>query len=130
MEEEDEHVTPHRKLSPDAPIFVPKGSGITSDSSPLHIGQQLVLTGTNVQKVSVGDKKLLDVLVSSNVKKLTSLTPINTNKQLQDVGSSSFSTNRFANLQDEDTFEESEEDDMLNYCFANAARDADISHRQ
>ncbi|KAG5610905.1 hypothetical protein H5410_022186 [Solanum commersonii] len=56
--------------------------------------------------------------------------PINTNKQLQDVGSSSFSTNRFANLQDEETFEESEEEDMLNYCLANAARDADISPRQ
>ncbi|KAG5608472.1 hypothetical protein H5410_019753 [Solanum commersonii] len=77
----------------------------------------------------VGDKELLDALVSSNVKKLTSLTPINTNKQLQD-GSSSFSTNRFANLQDEDTFEESEEEDMLNYCFANAVRDADISPMQ
>ncbi|KAH0692243.1 hypothetical protein KY285_019340 [Solanum tuberosum] len=122
VEEEDEHVTTHRKLSPKGPIFVPKGSGITSDSSRLHKGRQLVLTG--------GDKELLDALVRSNVKKLTSLTPINTNKQLQDVGSSSFSTNRFANLQDEDTFEESEEEDMLNYCFANAARDADISPMQ
>ncbi|KAH0724603.1 hypothetical protein KY289_000461 [Solanum tuberosum] len=107
VEEENEHVTTHRKLSPEAPNFVPKGSGIT-----------------------IGDKELLDALVSSNVEKLSSLTPINTNKQLQDVGSSSFSTNSFANLQDEDIFEESEEEDMLNYCFANAARDADISHRQ
>jgi len=46
VEEEDEHVTTHRKLSPEAPIFV-----LTSASSPLHIRQQLVLTGTNVQKV-------------------------------------------------------------------------------
>ena len=55
---------------------------------------------------------------------MTSLVPINTNKQLLDVGCSSFSTNRFANLQDEDTFEESEEENMLNYCFVNAAMDA------
>ncbi|KAG5611733.1 hypothetical protein H5410_023014 [Solanum commersonii] len=130
VEEEDEHVTPHRKLSPDAPIFMPKGSGITNDSSPLHIGRQLILIGTNVQNFSVGDKELLNASVSSNVKKMTSHTPINTNKQLQDVGSSSFSINRFANIQDEDTFEESEEEDMLNYCFANATRDEDISPRQ
>ncbi|KAG5581610.1 hypothetical protein H5410_052237 [Solanum commersonii] len=97
------------------------GSGITT--SPLHIGRKLVLTCTNAQRNYVGDKELLDALVSSNVKKLTSLMPINTNKQLQDVGSSSFSTNRFSNLQDKDIFEESEEEDMLNYCFTNATRD-------
>lgn len=67
MGEEDEHVTTHRKLSHESPIFVPKGSGITSDSSPLHIGRQLVLTCTNIKKKSVGDKELLDALVSSNV---------------------------------------------------------------
>ena len=38
VEEKDEHVTPHNKLSPEASIFVPKGSGIGSKSSPLHIG--------------------------------------------------------------------------------------------
>ena len=51
MEEKYDRVTTHRKLSLEAPIFVPIGSGITSDLSPLHIGRKLVLTGTNVQEV-------------------------------------------------------------------------------
>ena len=50
-EEPDDHVTSHRELSLEAPFFVPKGSGITSGSSSLHIGRQFVLTGTNVQEV-------------------------------------------------------------------------------
>ncbi|MDV3181160.1 MAG: hypothetical protein Q8830_02930, partial [Candidatus Phytoplasma australasiaticum] len=57
--------------------------------------------GTNIQKLS--DKELVDALVTSSIKELTSLTPINTNKKLQDGGSISFLTNRFSNLQDEDT---------------------------
>ncbi|KAG5600034.1 hypothetical protein H5410_031404 [Solanum commersonii] len=95
VEEEEEHVTPHSKLIPGAPAFVPKGSSIAYISSPLHRG-------------------------------LVSLTPINTNKQLQVGGSSTFSPNQFANLQDE----ESDEEDWLDQCFENAARDADISPRQ
>ena len=98
MEEKDDHVTTHLKLSHEAPIFLPNGSGITSDSSPLHIGRQLVLIGTNVKEVSIGNKELRDMLVSSNIKKLNSLTPINTNKHLQDFCSSSLSTDRFASL--------------------------------
>lgn len=68
MEEKDDHVTTHLKLSLEAPIFLPNGSGITSDSSPLYIGRQLVLRGTNVQEVSVGNKELRDTLVSSILK--------------------------------------------------------------
>ncbi|KAH0737511.1 hypothetical protein KY290_036216 [Solanum tuberosum] len=33
----------------------------------------------------------------------------------------------FDNLQDEDIFEEGEEEDVLDHCFANAIRNADIS---
>jgi len=51
---------------------------------------------------------------------LLQVTPINTNKQLQVDGS------QFANLQDE----ESDEEDWLDQCFENVARDADISPRQ
>ncbi|KAG5613920.1 hypothetical protein H5410_013744, partial [Solanum commersonii] len=58
----------------------------------------------------------------SDVERLVSLTPINTNKQLQVGGSSTFSLNQFANLQDE----ESDEEDWLDQCFKNVARDADI----
>ncbi|WMV33541.1 hypothetical protein MTR67_026926 [Solanum verrucosum] len=38
VEEEEEHVTPHSKLIPGAPAFVPKGSSIAYISSPLHRG--------------------------------------------------------------------------------------------
>lgn len=38
VEEKDEHVSPHEKLSPEAPTFVPKGSGIATISSPLNTG--------------------------------------------------------------------------------------------
>ena len=55
---------------------MPKGRGITSGSSSLHIGRQFVSTGTNVQEVSGCDKELLDTLVSSNVRKSNPLTPI------------------------------------------------------
>ncbi|KAH0701490.1 hypothetical protein KY285_015768 [Solanum tuberosum] len=64
VEEEEEHVTPHSKLSPGAPTFVPKGSSIAYVSSPLHRGRQLILVGWF-------------------------LLHINTNKQLQ-VGGSQF----------------------------------------
>ena len=63
-EEPDDHITSHGKLSLEAPIFVPKGRGITSGSSSLHIGRQLVSTGTNVQEVSGCDKELLDTFVT------------------------------------------------------------------
>ncbi|KAK6786489.1 hypothetical protein RDI58_015014 [Solanum bulbocastanum] len=36
VEEEEEHVTTHSKLSPGAPAFVPKGSSIAYVSFPLH----------------------------------------------------------------------------------------------
>uniref|UniRef100_M1DUA5 NB-ARC domain containing protein n=1 Tax=Solanum tuberosum TaxID=4113 RepID=M1DUA5_SOLTU len=142
VEEEEEHVTPHSKLSPGAPAFVPKGSSIAYVSSPLHRGRQLILAGSNVQKVYVSDnelidalgvgggvvsdKELIDALGGSDVERLVSLTPINTNKQLQVGGSSTFSPNQFANLQDE----ESDEDDWLDQYFENVARDANISPRQ
>uniref|UniRef100_M1B9U1 Uncharacterized protein n=1 Tax=Solanum tuberosum TaxID=4113 RepID=M1B9U1_SOLTU len=126
VEEEEEHVTLHSKLILGAPAFVPKGSSIAYISSPLHRGRQLILAGSNVQKVSISDKELIDALGGSDVERLVSLTPINTNKQLQVGGSSTFSPNQFANLQDE----ESDEEDWLDQCFENAARDADISPRQ
>ncbi|KAH0773825.1 hypothetical protein KY290_010962 [Solanum tuberosum] len=47
-------------------------------------------------------------------------------------GSSTLSPNKFANLDDEDIFEEGEEgeeEEMFGYCFAIAARNADISPR-
>ncbi|KAK6775584.1 hypothetical protein RDI58_026585 [Solanum bulbocastanum] len=65
------------------------------------------------QKIYVSDKDVIDALVSSNVEKLISLTHINTNKQLLVGGGSIFSPNRFANLQDEDIFEEGEKEDWL-----------------
>ncbi|KAG5621853.1 hypothetical protein H5410_007071, partial [Solanum commersonii] len=71
-----------------------------------------------------------DHLVSSNIKKLALLAPININKQLQVGGSSTLSPNKFANLDDEDISEEGEEEEMLYYCFAITARNADISPRQ
>ncbi|KAG5620899.1 hypothetical protein H5410_006117 [Solanum commersonii] len=43
VEEDDEHVRPHSKLSPRAPTFVPKGSSVARVSSLLHPGQQLIL---------------------------------------------------------------------------------------
>ncbi|KAH0662432.1 hypothetical protein KY284_027363 [Solanum tuberosum] len=63
---------------------------------------------------------------------MVSLTPINTNKQLQFGVSSTLSPNKFANLDDEDIYEEGEEEEeeMLDYCFAIAARNADVSPRQ
>ncbi|XP_015160746.1 LRR receptor-like serine/threonine-protein kinase EFR [Solanum tuberosum] len=67
VEEEEEHVTPHSKLIPGAPTFVPKGSSIAYVSSPLHWGRQLILAGSNVQKVYVSDKELIDALWGSNV---------------------------------------------------------------
>ncbi|MCD7461041.1 hypothetical protein HAX54_045054 [Datura stramonium] len=48
------------KLSPNAPTFMPKGSGIVSASSPSLNGQQ-------VENFSFRDKELLDVLVVSTV---------------------------------------------------------------
>uniref|UniRef100_M1CJH3 non-specific serine/threonine protein kinase n=1 Tax=Solanum tuberosum TaxID=4113 RepID=M1CJH3_SOLTU len=70
VEEEEEHVTPHSKLIPGAPTFVPKGSSIAYVSSPLHWGRQLILAGSNVQKVYVSDKELIDALWGSNVERL------------------------------------------------------------
>uniref|UniRef100_M1AAX2 NB-ARC domain containing protein n=1 Tax=Solanum tuberosum TaxID=4113 RepID=M1AAX2_SOLTU len=70
---------------------------------------------------------------NSNIEKLASLAPININKQLQVGGSFTLSPNKFANLDDEDISEEGEEgeeEEMLDYCFAIAARNADISPRQ
>ncbi|WMV59274.1 hypothetical protein MTR67_052659 [Solanum verrucosum] len=45
-------------------------------------------------------------------------------------GSSTLSPNKFANLDDEDISEEGEEEEMIDYCFAIAARNANISPRQ
>ncbi|WMV15805.1 hypothetical protein MTR67_009190 [Solanum verrucosum] len=76
IEEEEEHVTSHSKLSPEAPTFVPKGSSIVYVSSPLH-RRQLILASSNVQKNDVNDKEFIDALGSSDVEMLVSLTPIN-----------------------------------------------------
>uniref|UniRef100_M1A9C4 Uncharacterized protein n=1 Tax=Solanum tuberosum TaxID=4113 RepID=M1A9C4_SOLTU len=76
VEEEEEHVTPHSKLSPGAPTFVPKGSSVAYISSPLYWERQLILAGSNVQKISVSDKELIDALGSFDVERLVSLTPI------------------------------------------------------
>ncbi|PHU15097.1 hypothetical protein BC332_16302 [Capsicum chinense] len=58
---------------------------------------------------------------------LNFFSPINTAKQL--VKSDTLSSKSFENLQDDDIFEESDED-MLEICFASAARDVDISPGQ
>ncbi|KAG5616037.1 hypothetical protein H5410_015861 [Solanum commersonii] len=79
-------------------------------------------SSSNVQNVSVSDKELIDALGGYDVERLVSLTPINTNKQLQVGGSSTFSPNQFANLQDE----EIDEKDWLDQFFENAARDVYI----
>ncbi|KAG5568288.1 hypothetical protein H5410_064696 [Solanum commersonii] len=111
VEEDDEHVRPHSKLIPRAPTFVPKGSSVARVSSLLHPGQQLILTGCNVQQFYVSDKELIDALGSSNIEKWP--------------GRSTFSPNQFANLQDE----EGDEEDRLDQGFVNAARDTNISPR-
>ncbi|KAG5573539.1 hypothetical protein H5410_063305 [Solanum commersonii] len=107
-EEEEKVLSPpmQKKLSPTAPAFVPS-------SAKLVTLRQGLSSSTNVVAI------LSDHLVSSNIEKVASLTPINTNKQLQ-VGD------------DEDISEEGEEDEeeMLDYCFANAVRNADISPRK
>ncbi|WMV57114.1 hypothetical protein MTR67_050499 [Solanum verrucosum] len=116
-EEEEQVNSPpmQKKLSPTAPAFVPSGAKLVTPRQGLS-------SSTNVVAI------LSDHLVSSNIKKLASLTPINTNKQLQFGCSSTLSPNKFANLDDEDIYEE-EEEEMLDYCFTIAARNADISPR-
>lgn len=105
----------HSKLSTAAPTFVPRSA------KSVTLGQGLASTDNAAI--------LSDQLVSSDVEKLTFLTPINTTKQLQVGGSSHLSPNRFDNLQDEDIFEEGEEEDVLDHYFANVARNADIFSR-
>uniref|UniRef100_M1D9K9 NB-ARC domain containing protein n=1 Tax=Solanum tuberosum TaxID=4113 RepID=M1D9K9_SOLTU len=119
-DEEEEQVTSppmQKKLSPTAPAFVPS-------SAKLVTPRQGLSPSTNVAAI------LSDRLVSSNIEKLASLALININKQLQVGGTSTLSPNKFANLDDEDISEEGEEEEMLDYCFATAARNADISPRQ
>ncbi|WMV38999.1 hypothetical protein MTR67_032384 [Solanum verrucosum] len=115
--EEEELVTSpmHSKLSTAAPTFVPRSA------KSVTLGQGLASTDNAAI--------LSDQLVSSDVEKLTFLTPINTTKQLQVGGSSHLSPNRFDNLQDEDIFDEGEEEDVLDHYFANVARNADIFSR-
>ncbi|KAG5573403.1 hypothetical protein H5410_063169 [Solanum commersonii] len=117
-EEEEQVNSPpmQKKLSPTAPAFVPSGAKLVTPRQGLS-------SSTNVVAI------LSDHLVSSNIKKLASLTPINTNKQLQFGCRSTLSLNEFANLDDEDIYEEGEEEEMLDYCFAIAARNAYISTR-
>ncbi|KAH0707578.1 hypothetical protein KY289_012654 [Solanum tuberosum] len=117
-EEEEQVNSPpmQKKLSPTAPAFVPSGAKLVTPRQGLS-------SSTNVVAI------LSDHLVSSNIKKLASLTPINTDKQLQFGCSSTLSPNKFTNLDDEDIYEEGEEEEMLDYCFAIAAGSADISPR-
>lgn len=70
-------------LSPTAPIFVPR-SAKSVTFRKVFPSQDVVAT-------------LNDHLVSYDVEKVTSLTLINTNKQLYVGGSSQFSSNRFVN---------------------------------
>ncbi|KAH0711934.1 hypothetical protein KY289_007893 [Solanum tuberosum] len=123
-DEEEEQVTSppmQKKLSPTTPAFVPS-------STKLVTPQQGLSSSTNVVAI------LSDHLVSSNIEKLVSLTPINTDKQLQVGGSSTLPPNKFANLDDEDISEEGEEEEeeeeMLYYCFANATRNGNMFPRQ
>uniref|UniRef100_M1D8Y6 NB-ARC domain containing protein n=1 Tax=Solanum tuberosum TaxID=4113 RepID=M1D8Y6_SOLTU len=122
-EEDEQVISPptQKKLSPAAPVFV-------SSSAKLVTPRQGLSLLTNVVAI------FSDHLVSSNIEKLASLTPINTNKQLQVGCSSTFSPNKFANLDDEDISQEGEEEEkeeeMLDYCFASATSNVDISHRQ
>ncbi|KAG5619190.1 hypothetical protein H5410_019014 [Solanum commersonii] len=122
-DKEEEQVTSppmQKKLSPTAPAFVPSSAKLVTPPQGLS-------PSTNVVAISS------DRLVSSNIEKLASLAPININKQLQVGGSCTLSPNKFANLDDEDISEEGEEgeeEEMLDYCFAIAARNADISPRQ
>ncbi|KAH0645400.1 hypothetical protein KY284_033284 [Solanum tuberosum] len=122
-DEEEEQVTSppmQKKLSPTAHAFMPSSAKLVTPSQGLS-------PSTNVAAI------LSDHLVSSNIEKLASLAPININKQLQVCGSSTLSPNKFANLDDEDISdqgEESEEEEMLDCCFAIAAKNANISPRQ
>lgn len=122
-DKEEEQVTSppmQKKLSPTAPAFVPSSAKLVTPPQGLS-------PSTNVAAISS------DRLVSSNIEKLASLAPININKQLQVGGSCTLSPNKFANLDDEDISEEGEEgeeEEMLDYCFAIAARNVDISPRQ
>ncbi|KAG5577414.1 hypothetical protein H5410_057548 [Solanum commersonii] len=117
-DQEEEQVTSppmQKKLSPTTPAFVPS-------SAKLVTPRQSLSPSTNVAAI------LSDHLVSSNIEKMASLAPININKQLQIGGT--LSPNKFANLDDEYILEEGEEEEMLDHCFAIAARNANISPRQ
>ncbi|KAH0715276.1 hypothetical protein KY284_008181 [Solanum tuberosum] len=120
-DQEEEQVTSppmQKKLSPTVPAFVPS-------SAKLVTPRQSLSPSTNVAAI------LSDHLVSSNIEKMASLAPININKQLQ-IGGTLY-PNKFANLDDEDISEEGEEgeeEEMLDHCFAIAARNANISPRQ
>ncbi|KAG5614017.1 hypothetical protein H5410_013841 [Solanum commersonii] len=122
-DKEEEQVTSppmQKKLSQTTPAFVPSSAKLVT---PL----QGLSPSTNVVAI------LSDRLVSSNIEKLASLAPININKQLQVGGSCTLSPNKFSNLDDEDISEEGEEgeeEEMLDYYFAIAARNADISPSQ
>lgn len=57
--------------------------------------------------------------MSRNIEILTCFTPINTNKQLQvGGGSCTFFPNKFANLREEDIFEEGGKANFLDHYFA------------
>ncbi|KAH0778526.1 hypothetical protein KY290_004953 [Solanum tuberosum] len=118
--EEEEQVTSppiQKKLSPTAPAFMPSSAKLVTPPQGLS-------PSTNVAAI------LSNRFVSSNIEKLASLAPININKQLQVGGSSTLSPNKFANLDDDDISDEGDEEEMLDYRFAIAARNADISPRQ
>ncbi|KAG5628074.1 hypothetical protein H5410_013292 [Solanum commersonii] len=88
---------------------------------------RILRSSSNVQKSNnTIDMAVLDVLMSLNIERVNSLTPINTSKQLH-VRPSDFSrrSSRGANI-----FERSEEDATLDEYFKNEAREAAISPRQ
>ncbi|KAG5570997.1 hypothetical protein H5410_060763 [Solanum commersonii] len=102
----------------------PNNSCFVPTSAKLVTPPQGLSPSTNVATI------ISDHFVSSNNEKLVSLAPININKKLQVSGSSTLSPNKFANLDDEDISEEGEEgeeEEMYDYCFAIAARNANIS---
>ncbi|PHT79384.1 hypothetical protein T459_17436 [Capsicum annuum] len=103
--------------------------------------QMLILSSNKLlQIIAIGDvdaqvDKVLNSFhnYSSSCKQTSSgvlnfLSPIHTAKQL--VGSDTLSPMSFENLQKDDIFEESEDEDRLDICFASASRDVDISPGQ
>ncbi|MCE3214683.1 hypothetical protein HAX54_053039 [Datura stramonium] len=130
-----------KNLSPNAREFTPTRRQLGMASVSLQVAtttRNSKPSKDNSPVISSHDRELLDASRSSYVERLKSLNPINTNKQLQVigikskqlVGNSTFSPNRFSYLQGEDIYKKGEEEDDWAQCFANIAKESDISPRQ